>query len=173
MMNTKHTFTYYLSPWRYVLAGLRRLFHYKPEYLINFIFQRIFGLNDEIPWSVHFTSRVGGDIEIAPDVRTSFAVSGGCYIQGINGIKIGEGTIFGYGVKIISANHSKTDLSKWDKCRPIEIGKHCWLGANVVICPGVHIGDNSVIGAGAVVTHDIPPNSVAVGVPAKVIETIA
>lgn len=55
---------------------------------------------------------------------------------------------------------------------PINVGNSVWIGANVTILPGVTIGDKSVIGAGSVVTKDIPPNVVAVGVPCKVIKTI-
>ena len=55
---------------------------------------------------------------------------------------------------------------------PIKVGNNCWLASNVTVCAGVTIGDNCVIGAGAVVTHDIPDNSLAVGVPAKVIRKI-
>ena len=56
--------------------------------------------------------------------------------------------------------------------KPVMIGNDCWFGANVVVCPGVTIGDNCVIGAGSVVTRDIPSNSFAAGVPAKVIRQI-
>ena len=56
--------------------------------------------------------------------------------------------------------------------KPVTIGNDCWLGANVVVCPGVRIGDNCVIGAGSVVTHDIPDGTFAAGVPARVIRTI-
>ena len=55
---------------------------------------------------------------------------------------------------------------------PIKIGKNCWLGAGVIVLPGVTIGDNSVIGAGSVVTKDIPANVVAVGNPCKVLRAI-
>lgn len=55
---------------------------------------------------------------------------------------------------------------------PISVGNNCWLASNVTVCAGVKIGNNCVIGAGAVVTHDIPDNSLAVGVPAKVIRKI-
>jgi len=56
--------------------------------------------------------------------------------------------------------------------RPVVIGNDCWFGANVTICPGVTVGDNVVIGAGSVVTRDIPSNSFAAGVPCKVIREI-
>ncbi len=55
---------------------------------------------------------------------------------------------------------------------PIHIGKNCWLGAGVIIVPGITIGDNVVIGAGSVVTKDIPSNVVAVGNPCKVLREI-
>ena len=56
--------------------------------------------------------------------------------------------------------------------KPINIGNNVWMGCNVVVCPGVTIGDNSVIGAGSVVTRNIPPNHLAFGVPAKPIREI-
>lgn len=56
--------------------------------------------------------------------------------------------------------------------KPIKIGNHCWLGGNVSVTPGTTIGDNTIIGAGSVVTHDIPANVIAVGAPAKVIRKI-
>jgi len=56
--------------------------------------------------------------------------------------------------------------------KPVRIGNDVWLGANVTVCGGVTIGDRSVIGAGSVVTHDIPPDSFAAGVPCKVIRKI-
>lgn len=56
--------------------------------------------------------------------------------------------------------------------KPVTIGNDCWFGANVTVCPGVTIGDGCVIGAGSVVTHDIPSHTVAAGVPAKVLRPI-
>ena len=55
---------------------------------------------------------------------------------------------------------------------PVTIEDNCWIGAGATICPGVHIGENSVIGAGSVVVYDIPANSVAAGNPCKVIREI-
>ena len=57
--------------------------------------------------------------------------------------------------------------------RPVHIGNDCWLGANVVVCPGVTIGDGCVIGAGSVVVKDIPANSFAAGNPCRVIRTLS
>lgn len=56
--------------------------------------------------------------------------------------------------------------------KPVRIGNDCWLGANVVVCPGVTIGNNCVIGAGSVVTKDIPDNTIAVGNPCRPLRTL-
>lgn len=123
---------------------------------------------------VHFTSQIiePKKIKIGTGVAFSFAVSGGCYIQGNNGIYIGEDTIFARNVCIISANHNASDLKSHLPERPIHIGKKCWIGANAVILPGVHLGDQVIVGAGSVVTQDFPDKSVIAGVPARILHTI-
>lgn len=142
-------------------------------WLSNLFWQRVVGLNRQVPWMVHFTSQVIGDVQIGHDVWCSFALSGGCYIQGINGVRIGDGTIFAPGVKIISANHDPKFFERSEVAPPLVIGRHCWLGANVVVLPGVVLGDNVIVGAGAVVTKSFPGNTVLAGVPARVISRLA
>lgn len=71
--------------------------------------------------------------------------------------------------EIMTANGEKKLLCY---AKPVHIGNGCWFGASVTVCPGVTIGDNCVIGAGSVVTRDIPPNSFAAGVPCRVIREI-
>lgn len=138
-------------------------------YVANILFQRVLGVNRSCPWSVHYTSRVikPERITIHPSVKPSFAVSGGCYIQAVNGLEIGEGTLFAPGVKIISANHSLDNYALSDEAEPIRIGKRCWIGTNAVILPGVQLGDNVVVGAGSVVTKSFGDNSIIAGVPAR------
>lgn len=140
--------------------------------LVNLFFQKILRINHEQPFPVHFTSRVCGHVEIGENVWKSFAISGNCYIQGGNGIAIGDDTIFAPGVKIVSSNHQKNDLNKWEKAPPITIGRRVLIGANAVILPNVHIGDDAIIGAGAVVTKSVPQYGLAVGNPAKVIRIL-
>ncbi|MDA9284271.1 hypothetical protein N9P61_02070 [Flavobacteriaceae bacterium] len=137
-------------------------------WLINKFCQNVLDINNDIPWMVHFTSRVTGDITIGKGVWFSFAVSGGCYIQGGNGIEIGEGTIFAPGVKIISANHSLENLHQWKPAEPIIIGENCWIGANAIILPSVKLGDNVIVGAGSIVTKSFPSNSTIKGNPARI-----
>ena len=95
-------------------------------------------------------------------------------------VTIGDHCDFGPNVTIVTPNHPMLANERRSlKCedgterhlcyaKPVTIGNDCWFGANVTVCPGVTIGDNCVIGAGSVVTHDIPANSFAAGVPAKV-----
>lgn len=141
-------------------------------WLLNTIVQQIFRINGDVPWMVHYTSRVlhPERIQIGEGVWFSFAVSGGCYVQGTNGVKIGDHTIFAPGVKIISANHDPGNLGRWLPAEPIEIGKHCWIGTNAVILSGVKLGDCCVVGAGSVVTRSYPEGSTLIGVPARAIE---
>jgi acetyltransferase-like isoleucine patch superfamily enzyme len=106
-------------------------------------------------------------MQLGARVHLSFAISGNCYIQGANGITFGDGTIFAPGVKIISANHDRSNLEQWVPEEPIKIGDECWIGANAVILPGVHLGNRTVVAAGAVVTKSFPDASVVAGVPAK------
>lgn len=138
-------------------------------YILNFLVQRIFRINGGIAWQVHYTSRVFGSVEIGDNVWKSFALSGGCYVQGNNGITIGDNTIFAPGVKIISANHRQDDHGGWDSAEPVRIGRRCWIGANAVVLPGVSLGDDVIVGAGAVVTKSFPSGSVIAGVPAKLV----
>jgi len=141
---------------------------------VNLFFQKYFCINGDCPWEVNFTSRVMSceNIHILgnPDgVHKSFAKSGGCYIQALNGIEFDEGVLFAPGVKIISANHDLRDLSKSIKANPIKIGKYCWIGANAVILPETELGEYTVVGAGAIVTKSFPPYCIIAGNPAKVI----
>lgn len=89
-------------------------------------------------------------------------------------IILGDNLLMGPGVKIFSSNHKTVknqimNQQEWLE-KDVEIGDDVWLGANVVVVAGVKIGDGSIIAAGAVVTKDIPPYSIAGGVPARVIK---
>ncbi len=105
-------------------------------------------------------------------------------IQDDDFVTIGDDCNFGPGVSIVTPVHPMVaderrlmynpDGSPIRLCyaKPVTIGKDCWFGANVTVCPGVTIGDGCVIGAGAVVTRDIPANSFAAGNPCRVIREI-
>lgn len=105
-------------------------------------------------------------------------------IQDDAAVTIGDDCAFGPNVTIVTPSHPLLpDERKAIRCadgvvrrlcyaQPVTIGNDCWLGANVVVCPGVTIGDGCVIGAGSVVTRDIPPKSIAVGNPCRVLRTL-
>ena len=71
-------------------------------------------------------------------------------------------------MKIISANHDVNNYNQIEVKKSIKIGERCWIGANAVILPGVEIGDNVIVGAGAVVTKSFPSNSILIGTPAHI-----
>lgn len=86
-------------------------------------------------------------------------------------IYVGDDTLFGPNVTIATAGHPilpSLRRKKYQFNAPVHIGSNCWIGAGVVIVPGVNIGDNTVIGAGSVVTRDIPAGVVAFGNPCRV-----
>lgn len=90
-------------------------------------------------------------------------------------IYIGDRCMFGPNVTIASASHpleADVRIQGYQYNQPVRIGKNCWLGAGVIVVPGITIGDNVVIGAGSVVVKDIPDNCVAVGNPCKVIKKL-
>lgn len=90
-------------------------------------------------------------------------------------IYVGDGTMIGPNCVIATAGHPilpELREKQYQFNIPVHIGKNCWLGAAVLVMPGVTIGDNSVIGAGSVVTKDIPENVIAVGNPCRVLREI-
>lgn len=91
------------------------------------------------------------------------------YIDYGGGVTIGKNVKIGYGVIILSVSTITGSEKEKVIRKPVKIGYNVEIGSNTVIMPGVTIGNGSTIGAGAVVTKDIPPNSIAVGVPAKVV----
>ena len=99
------------------------------------------------------------------------AINSFCRLFGHGSIIIGEDTQLGPGTLVTTTGHDyQRELAA--HFQRVVIGKGVWIGANVTILSGVEIGDFAVIGAGSVVTKDIPPRSVAVGVPARVIRQI-
>ncbi len=100
-------------------------------------------------------------------------INEGCCFQDQGGIDIGDNCLIGQQVVIATLNHDLAPERRGDMLpKPVKIGKNVWIGAHVTILPGVTVGDNAVIAAGAVVTKNVPANAVAAGVPAKIIKTI-
>lgn len=90
-------------------------------------------------------------------------------------ITIGDDVQIGPGVQLLTPTHPidpEQRRAKWEAARPIKIGDNVWLGGGVVVCPGVTIGANTVVGAGSVVVRDLPADVVAVGNPAKMVRKL-
>ena len=108
-------------------------------------------------------------------VGENFYCNYDCVFLDCGKITIGDHVMLGPKVSIYTANHPIDPAVRslgHDHGIPVTIGNHVWIGGNSVICPGVTIGDNAVIGAGSVVTKDIPANVVAAGNPCRVIRPI-
>ena len=97
-----------------------------------------------------------------------------CYFAAKGGIIIGDGVSISAGAKILSSSLKVEEgiVQKRHVHKMVILGNNVWIGAGAEVCPGVTIGDNSIVAAGAVVTKDMPQNSIIAGVPAKVIRTL-
>jgi len=100
-------------------------------------------------------------------------INAGCKFQDQGGITIGDGSLIGHNVVLATLNH---DLAPENRGTmhpaPIVIGKNVWIGSNATVLAGVNIGDGAVVAAGAVVTKDVPANTIVGGVPAKFIKKV-
>lgn len=126
---------------------------------------------DTVYINAPFHCDYGQNIKIGKEVFFNF----GCVILDVCEVTIGEKTMFGPSVQIYGATHpldAKTRNSGLEFGKPIHIGKEVWVGGGAIICPGVTIGDRVVIGAGSVVTRDIPDDAFAAGNPCRVIRMI-
>ena len=128
---------------------------------------------------------VGRDVSICPGfmcdngknihVGDQFLANYNVTILDIMPVHIGDYVMIGPNTLISTVNHPITPKGRREHLgigKPVTIGNDVWLGGNVTICPGVTIGNNVVVAAGAVVTKDVPDNSLVGGVPAKLIRTI-
>lgn len=118
-----------------------------------------------------FTCVFGSNITIGDNFFANYNVQ----LLDPNKIEIGDNVLIAPNVIVCTAGHPldpKLRDQGLEYAKPIRIGDSVWIGAGAIILPGVTIGAGAVIGAGAIVNRDIPPNSVAVGNPARVIKTI-
>jgi len=126
---------------------------------------------------VYFAYRFTGDFYGKITIGDRVFFQHDCHISVYEELTIGECSTFGEGVSIHDENHIITAgpdpiEDRGFTVKSISIGRNVWVGAKATILSGVHIGDNAVIGANAVVTHDVPAYTVVGGVPAHVIRKI-
>jgi len=128
---------------------------------------------------------LGEGAEIRPPLRCDYGyqiyigarsfINYGAVFLDVARITIGEDVQVGPNVQFLTATHpveAAARRAKWESAKPITIADNVWLGGGVIVLPGVSIQENTVVGAGAVVTRDLPANVVAVGNPARVIRPL-
>ena len=138
---------------------------------IKAVVKELFGRSDGAFVNPPFYCDYGFHIEVGK----SFFANYNCTILDVGKVIIGDYCQIAPNVSIYTAGHPVHPASRntqYEYGIDVVIGDNVWIGGNVVICPGVHIGDSAVIGAGSVVTRDIPAWSVAAGNPCKVIRKI-
>lgn len=101
-------------------------------------------------------------------------INQGCHFMDMGGISIGDEVLIGPNVNLISAGHplAPAERRKGIVTRPIVIGGNVWIGAAATVLPGVTIGDNAVVAAGAVVSRDVPAGTLVAGVPARALKRV-
>ena len=132
----------------------------------------LFGAGGDTVWlQPPFYCDYGTHIHLGERVFFNF----NCVVLDVCMVRIGDRTLFGPAVQIYAATHPlDAELRKTREFgKPVTIGSDVWVGGGAIICPGVTIGDRAVIGAGSVVTKDVPPDVIAVGNPCRVVRPVS
>jgi maltose O-acetyltransferase len=135
------------------------------------ILKELFGKGGDTVWmQPPFFCDYGTNIHLGKRVFFNF----NCVVLDVCRVTIGDHTLFGPAVQIYTATHPmNAELRrKQEFGKPIDIGADVWVGGGAIVCPGVTIGSKSVIGAGSVVTRDIPSGVFAAGNPCRVVREI-
>ena len=163
------TCNYYSNEAQKLTCDLNYTYHDFDE--IREIFSELIGkkVDDEFRVFPPFFTDFGKNIHLGKNVF----INAGCKFQDQGGISIGDMTFIGHNVVLATLDHDlDPEKRRLMHPAPIRIGKNVWIGSNAVVTRGVTIGDNAVIAAGSVVTGDVPPDTLAGGVPARVIKQL-
>ena len=135
------------------------------------LFKELFGAETGVWIQPPFFCDYGTNIKMGKKVFFNF----NCVVLDVMAVTIGDNVLMGPGVQIYTATHpmDAETRARWlEFAKPVRIGSDVWLGGAAVVCPGVTIGNRSVIGAGSVVTRDVPDDVFAAGNPCKVIRRL-
>ena len=136
------------------------------------ILTELFGRGGETVWmQPPFFCDYGSNIELGERVFFNF----NCAVLDVCKVTIGDFTLFGPAVQILTPMHPWNALQrrKEEFGKPVEIGSDVWVGGGAIILPGVHIGSKTVIGAGSIVTRDMPEGVFAAGNPCRVVRKVS
>jgi len=153
-------------------ALINRIYYDDPDEAVRLFHDLVPGAGAGVDFRPPVRIDYGGRVVIGARtfINADFMVIGG------GEVSIGADCLIGPRCGIYTPNHAEDvtrRLDGWELPRPVTIGNNVWVGGSVTITPGVSIGDNSIIGAGSVVTRDVPAGVVAVGNPCRVIRPIA
>lgn len=154
---------------RRITFELNNAYH-TPEEVRNLL-SRLFGKTVDESFRVFppFYTDFGKNITVGKNVF----INACCHFQDHGGVSLGDGCQIGHNVVFATLNHGLAPEDRQTTYpAPITLGKNVWVGSNSTILQGVTIGDNAVIAAGAVVTKDVPENTIVGGVPARIIRKI-
>jgi maltose O-acetyltransferase len=135
------------------------------------ILKELLGAGGDDVWlQPPFFCDYGGNILLGKKCFFNF----NCVVLDVCRVKVGDHTLFGPAVQIYTATHPlNAELRRTRELgKPVEVGSDVWVGGGAILCPGVRIGDRAVIGAGSVVTRDVPSGVFAAGNPCRVIREI-
>lgn len=160
---------YYSDQARKITAQINNKYNTNEE--IKELFSELIGqkVDDSFGLFPPFQTDCGKNIHVGKKVF----INSGCKFQDQGGIYIDDNVLIGHNVVLATLNHVEDPKHRGDLIpKPIHINKGVWIGSNSTILQGVTLGENSIVAAGAVVTKDVPPNSIVGGVPAKFIRKI-
>ena len=143
----------------------------EPERRLALLSELLGGIGHDTLIEAPFRCDYGYNVRIG---SRSFA-NYGCIFLDVRDIVIGDEVLIGPSVQLLTATHPLDAAQRrgwWESGRPISIGDGAWLGAGALVLPGVQIGAEAVVGAGAVVTRDVGPRTVVAGNPARVIRQL-
>ncbi|WP_349899288.1 sugar O-acetyltransferase [Parafrigoribacterium soli] len=154
-----------------VCAEINRIYYDSPAEAQRLFEELVLGAGVNIDFRPPITIDYGMRLSIGDRtfINADFLIIGGGFVT------IGSDCLIGPRCSIYTPNHAQDvtrRLEGWERPAPVTIGNNVWLGGSVTITPGVTIGDNSIIGAGSVVTRDIPANVIAVGNPCRPVKPI-
>lgn len=129
--------------------------------------QKVLRFNGNIPWPVHFTSKVLGVEHIQKGICCDPGDNIGVYINAYGGLILGNNVNIGQNTTITTTNHYKYDHRKLSHTSGITIGDNVWIGSNCSIIAGSKIGNNVTIGAGCVIRGEIPDNCTVIHAPSQ------
>ena len=154
---------------RRLVGELNTGYHSSDE--VRALLERIWGqpLGTSVRMFPPFYTAFGKTTRVGKEVFINF----GCTFLDQGGITIEDGVFIGPEAKILSEGHPEQPALRHTlQTEPVVIRRKAWIGAGAIILPGVTVGENAIIAAGAIVTKDVPDNTIAAGVPAKILRNI-